>query len=128
VQRGPVAVGIGVDQRKRLVKGSNPYDREHRAEDLVGIDRHLRRHMIEECRTEEEPIGELGGHRLATVDHERRSCGHALVDVPLDAVAVCGGYERSEVNRFASVPHLPYPAETAASAARSRSASGRMTM
>ena len=94
--RRAVAVGVVVDQLQALVVGAHPHDREHRAEDLVRVDRHLRRHPVEERRLEEEAPTQVAG-TLAPVDDELRAGRDALLDVAGDLVQVRPGDERAHV-------------------------------
>src|SRR5579871_692933 len=54
--RGAVPPRVGVDQRERVVVALGPNDAEHRPEDLVGVDGHLGRYVVEECRPEPEAL------------------------------------------------------------------------
>src|SRR5205814_7117929 len=65
-----VAVAVDVDQLERSVVGRNAYDRQHGAEDLVGIDAHLRRDVVEQGWAEPESLGVTVDLRLTAVDHE----------------------------------------------------------
>src|SRR5680860_1144197 len=45
---GPVAVWVRVDELDGLVDRVGPYDGEHRAEDLLGVDIHLGGHAVDD--------------------------------------------------------------------------------
>ena len=55
-QRRAVAVRVAVHERNRLVERFGAQHHQHRPEDLVLVDRHLRRHVIEQSRAQEEPV------------------------------------------------------------------------
>jgi len=42
-----VGVGVGVDEREAILVGVGPHDAQHRTEDLVGVDGHLRLDVVE---------------------------------------------------------------------------------
>ena len=52
----PLPYGSGVDELERLVERVHAHDGQHRAEDLVGVDRHLGRDAVEQRGTEKEPV------------------------------------------------------------------------
>src|SRR5664280_955354 len=73
--RRTVAVGIGVHQVDGLVEGIDPEHRQHRAEDLVPVDLHRRRHPIDQAGPEEEPGIAAGDLDLPAVHHDVGSFG-----------------------------------------------------
>ena len=68
--RGAVAVRVRVHERERVVVAVDAQDREHRTEDLVGVERHVRCHVVEQRRPEPE-AAVVALHRvLAPVDDQ----------------------------------------------------------
>ena len=158
--RGAVAVGVVVDQIQGLVVGLDAHHRQHRAEDLVGVDAHLGGDVVDQRRASQNPSCAAVGLHAAAVDDDLGAVGLAGVDVGGDLVAVGLGDQRAHVgvtgavagldgggafgdlgdqvigdradrhtgrDGHAAFPAEPKPALIIASAARSRSASGRMT-
>ncbi len=95
--RGAVAVLVGVDQVETLAVAADADDREHRAEDLLGVDAHVRRDVVEQGGAH--PVaGLLAAHlRGATVDDDLRAGLLALADEVEDPVGVLTGDQRTHV-------------------------------
>jgi hypothetical protein len=55
--RGAVAHLQGVDLRERRIQGVDLHAAQHRAEDLLAVDRHLRRHVAEHRRADPVAVG-----------------------------------------------------------------------
>ena len=80
-------------QSERLLVVAGAHDREHRPEDLVGVDRHVLGHVVEERRADEEAvrqivvaIGLFVAAAVAAVDDEFCTLLDPLADVALDAL------------------------------------------
>ena len=82
----PLPYGLSEISAHRFVVGLDPHHREHRPEDLVAVQRHLRGHAVEQARAEEEAAGrDVGG---APVDDELGAFADPAVDVAAHPVAV----------------------------------------
>ncbi|OLE17655.1 MAG: hypothetical protein AUG88_06270 [Actinobacteria bacterium 13_1_20CM_4_68_12] len=90
--RDAVPVRIFVHEPQGLVVGRNAGDAEHRAEDLVLVDVHLRLDVVEQRDAEEEPSAV--GRSLAAVSDDGGALVAALVDVRRDLVAMLARDER----------------------------------
>ena len=75
----------------------HPHHAQHRAEDLVPVDRHLGGDLVEETRAEEEAVLVPADLEVPAVLDQLRSLVDPLVDVPGDLVAVLGGDQRSHL-------------------------------
>ena len=93
------AVVAVVGDPHRVVLAVVGLDRQHRAEDLLLGDRHLRRHLGEDGGADEVAAVEPLGRRGAAGD-ELRALGLALLDVAADALALDVGDERAEPGRL----------------------------
>ena len=80
-----------------LVVGVHPHDRQHRAEDLVVVERHAGLDVVEERRREEVALAVRVVVVPAPVDDERRPLGHPGVEVGRHLVAVLRRDERAHV-------------------------------
>lgn len=58
--RGAVGVLVTVDHRHSFVERRGTDDTEHRPEDLLAVDRHLGRYVVEEGHAQEVPVWVLG--------------------------------------------------------------------
>jgi hypothetical protein len=76
--RGSVAVWVVVDEPNGLVVRVDARDAEDRAEDLVLVCLHPRRHVVDQRRLEEEAVLR---RRVATVDQHRRTLARRVFDV-----------------------------------------------
>ena len=94
---GAIAVRIGVDQFEGLVVALDPDHGEDRAEDLVGVDGHLGRDVVEQGGAQEEAVASAVGGDGAPVDDERGAGGFAGVDVAGHLVPVRPGDQRAHV-------------------------------
>ncbi|OEI69327.1 hypothetical protein Cus16_1169 [Curtobacterium sp. ER1/6] len=101
--RRAVAEGAGVDELEPLLVGLHADDRQHRAEDLLGVDATRRRHPVDQRRTEPEAVLVAVGSDGAAVHHDLRTVLLGDLDVRGDLVAVLLGDERAHVAAPASV-------------------------
>ena len=86
--RYPVAVFVFGGQPQRFFVIVSPDDAQYRAEDLVGVDRHVGRDVVEQRGADEKALlqavvveGQLVGGALAAVDHQVGTRLDALADV-----------------------------------------------
>ena len=87
---------IAVYQSDRLFHGTDPQDNQDRPEDLVLVDLHLGRHVVEQRGAEVEAF--LRRVLLARIDEQRGAFLQADVDIGSDLVAVLAGDERTHVD------------------------------
>ena len=85
--RGSVAVRVGVHQVDGVVQRWYADDAEHGSEDLLGVNRHVRADVVDQCRTDEEAVFEALDSEVAAVEHQSGSIGLTLADEALDLVA-----------------------------------------
>ena len=90
--RGPVGVGVGVDERDRIVERRNPHHAQQRPEDLVAVDLHVGGDVVEQRRPDPESVAAQGV--LATVDDD---VGGGALDVADDPVACGRGDDRTHL-------------------------------
>ena len=95
--RGTVAVFVRVDQIQRGVEIGNPHHAQHRAEDFLAIDPHVRGDVIEQAATEEETVFVTVDLAAAAVDHQRRTFGNACIDIADDFVAMRASDQRAHL-------------------------------
>jgi hypothetical protein len=95
--RRAVAVLVGVDQRERLVVRTPRARPTAPAEDLVGVEGHVRGDVVEQGRADEEAVAVRVREHAATVDDQRGTCGLAGVDVAGHPVSGGGGDQRPHV-------------------------------
>ena len=123
--RGPVSVLVIVDEGEGLLVALRAHQRQHRAEDLVGVDRHLRPHPVEQAPAEEEPagvravslgagptVGAVRGTDPASVHHQRRAFFHPRIDVALHPAPVGAGHQRPHLRVrvvVAADPEVAHP-------------------
>ena len=84
----PLPYGLSLTSATAASYERRPHDAQHRAEDLLAVDRHLGVDMIEEARPEPEPVGPVGDGEPAPVDDERGALVDAGADERCDAIAV----------------------------------------
>ena len=117
---GAVAVGVGVDQFQCLVVGFDADHRQHRAEDLVGVDAHLGGDVVDQGGAQPEPVGvAVDLDHPAAVDDDLGAVGLAGVDVGGHLVAVRLGDQRAHVGVAGAVADLHALARSAILATRS---------
>ena len=92
--RDAVAIRILVHEPHGLVVGVDARDAEHRTEDLVLVDVHLRLDVVEQRHAQEEPVAIAVRPDITAVGDHGRALLPALVDVRGDLVAVLAGDER----------------------------------
>src|SRR5690606_32197993 len=78
---GAVAVLMGVDQLDGRLQAADAHDAQHRPEDLLPVDAHVRRDLIEQAAAEEEAIRTARNTQPATIHHQLRPGTHAIGDV-----------------------------------------------
>ena len=93
--RGAVRVRVLVDQPQALLEGVHAHHAEHRPEDLVPVDAHLRPDPVEQGRPQEEALGrQVGGAAV----HDHGGAGLlALAHVVGHPVTVLTGDQRAHV-------------------------------
>src|SRR5579872_129089 len=69
--RGAVSVWVRADNRKRVVQRFRAHVHEDRTEDLVAVNRHARRYVVEERRADEKAAFVSGHLKIATVGEQR---------------------------------------------------------
>jgi hypothetical protein len=109
--RDPVAVRVGVDQVDRLPVRVDPHHAQHRPEDLLGVDAHVRGHPVEQGGAEPEALGPVLHLEAASVDDEVGAGLHAGIHKGLHLVAVGPGDQWAHVaaERSVSDPELGHP-------------------
>ena len=85
-----VAVFVVVDHAERILVALRAHDREHRAEDLLGVDRHIGRHPVEQAAAEEKAVLIALQADIAPVDHQLGTGVDALADQPRRCVRGSG--------------------------------------
>ncbi len=95
--RHAIAELVGIDQRHGTGKIRNVHNAQHRAEDFLLVDLHLRRDVVEQRRANEKAL--LGTRHLevATINEQPGALFDALIDETLDLGLVHGGDQRSHV-------------------------------
>ena len=83
--RGAVGVRVGVDELDRVRERVDAHDGQHRAEDLVAVDAHVGRDVVEQRRADQEAVPVA--LEPAPVDDRVGAGVDALVDVADDPVA-----------------------------------------
>ena len=105
--RGAVAVRVGVDQVQALVVAVDADDGQHRAEDLLGVDAHVRGDVVEQGRAEPEAVRGavevLLGVAGPAVDDQFGAGVHPGLHVAGDLVPVRPGDQRPHVAAAAAV-------------------------
>ena len=110
--RDAVAVFVFGRQPQRLFVVVGAHDAQHRAEDLVGVDRHVGGDVVEQGGPDEEALlqagvieGQLVGGALAAVDHQLGARLDALADVVAHPLERGLGDQRAVVGlRVQAVP------------------------
>ena len=96
--RDAVADRVVIAQPQRFVHGVHAHDAEHRSEDLIVIDAHLRRHAVEHRAAQEEPVAPAVLARRAPVDDELRAFLDAEIDVRPHLRVVLAGDQRPHLD------------------------------
>src|SRR5690606_38276971 len=95
--RGSVSVLAAVDEREALLVGLHAHDREHGAEDLVGVDVGARWHLVAESRAEPETVGSAIHFHASSVNDDLAAVRDRDIDVAGNLVAVLPGDEGAHV-------------------------------
>src|SRR4030095_12245524 len=98
--RRAVGIWIAVDQRDRILEGFRPQHDEHRTEDLIAINLHFGRDIVEKRRAEKKTFLVVRDRLIAAVDDQFRAFVDTLVHVALCFVAMLGGNERPHLDTF----------------------------
>src|SRR5205823_4859211 len=93
-----VAVRIAVDEANGFIERCGAKDNHNRTEDLVLVDGHVGRHMIEQRRSEEEAALVAGNGQAAAVDDQPCALALARIDVAPDLLAMRSRDERTHVH------------------------------
>src|SRR3546814_9691421 len=88
---------VGVHEIDRVVEALAAYDAEHGPEDLLLVERHLGRDVVEQRAADEVAVLVALQRSAAAVDNQLRAFLDALVDQPLYALLRLGGDERAHV-------------------------------
>ncbi len=105
---GAVAVLMAVDQVHGLLQRADAHDAQHRAEDLVLVDRHAGLHVVEQAGADEVAVLVAGGQlHVAAVDQQRGAFLDALGHVAPDLLAMRLRDQRAHVvRRIGAGAHL----------------------
>ncbi|MOA14982.1 hypothetical protein D3C78_1351180 [compost metagenome] len=75
---------MGVDQSNSAGKIWNPNNAQHRAKNLILVDRHLWGDVIEQCRPNKKALVVSFHIQAPAIDQQLRAFGHALLDIVFD--------------------------------------------
>ena len=92
--RDPVAVFVVVDELGRMIEIGAAHAREHRPEDLLPVDPHLRLDLVEQAAVEEKAVLVTLQFETAAVDDELSPFPDAEIDIGAHAVEMLAGDER----------------------------------
>jgi hypothetical protein len=92
--RDPVAVFVVVDELGRMIEIGAAHAREHRPEDLLPVDPHLRLDLVEQAAVEEKAVLVTLQFETAAVDDEHSPFPDAEIDIGAHAVEMLAGDER----------------------------------
>ena len=96
--RGAIAIFMVDHQLACLFIALRTQHRQHRTENLVTIDRHVRGHLVEQRAADEKPVLIALQPQTAAIHHDIGAILFALVDIAFDPCLGLGGDDRTHLD------------------------------